>query len=398
MKRTLLACLLLIALVATVSGTVAYFTDNVQTQGSIASGNLDIIQHEYERVKDDSGKYTIQPYTQKQIIYPSVTPTSSEHTQVVTVNEHTVKLLDEAHRNFIDKIVVAENTGSLNAYVRTFVAIPAHYYLDANKQEQSVNWLHLDVNKEGWVWASDPVRNVMIDGICYDIHYATYENVLAPGQFTPPSLLGFYLDSNVSQKKQNYTYKNEDGEINLGPEAALTILVATEASQANVFEADSTRIASVVAMDETYGVPSAARHPWAEFKIVSSQADLNAALKSAAYSSNLGLKNGSYQLPSALPNGVTHFAMGTNVAVSAQGGSLTGYDIELHGLTFTEAVTISGHGSYQDITFQQGWVASPTSGSMLFDHCQYDTHSITAGEYEVTVRNSSKLDGTAYTE
>jgi predicted ribosomally synthesized peptide with SipW-like signal peptide len=100
MKRAYLLSIVIILSLAAVTGTLAYFTDQVEVKSVVASGSLDILQHEYERVKDANGAYTsqYQPCTQKQVLYPG---------------------------SDIDKIVQIENTGKNIAYVRTFVAVPA---------------------------------------------------------------------------------------------------------------------------------------------------------------------------------------------------------------------------------------------------------------------------------
>ena len=398
MKRTLLACLLLVALLATVSGTVAYFTDSVQTRGSIASGNLDIAQHEYERVKQSDGTYILQPYTQKQVIYPAVGELTTHDCAVkVSADSDKTIALNGTMKNLVDKIVVAENKGSLNAYVRTFVAVPAHYYLE-NGEEVSVSWLHLDTNtNDGWKWAATPVKNVNIDGDHYDIYYATNTEVLAPGATTAPSLLGFYLDRNVSQKNGEYIYKTGGGDyVSLGSEASMTILVATEATQANVFDAEGEKTAAQVAMEATYfEEPSNTRHPWANVQVATTQEKLDTLLENASsnYNAYIGLKDQNYTLPEQLPNGVHLFAMSANVKAKTENGTIGGYDIELSGITFTDEVTLTGHGSFTDILFEKGFKAAPTTGDMVIDHCVFDQYTVTPGEYQVAVSNCRKTTG-----
>lgn len=389
MKRALLICLLILAAVTTVSGTVAFFTDNVTAQSQVESGELSILQHEYERVRDASGGYTatLRPYTQQQVIYPSVVSTPA-HNHTVTVDGHSVQLLDSGVSNYVDKIVVAENIGKLQAYVRTFVAVPAYH-----QGETHVSWVHLDKNTAGgWTWCAQPVENVSIDGVTYDIYYATNTNQLAPGASTAPSLLGFYVDPHLSQDDSGYIYRAEGGAIALGPDAAMTILVATEASQAIVFDS------AAQAMDETYGTPSANRHPWANVVVAASQAELTAALTDAAYNTRIALKDGAYTLPAQLPAGVRIFALGLNVTLTAEGGAFSAYDVEIDGVTFTAPVTITGHGSLQEVTFRQGFTAGATTGDMLFDRCVFDTHTVSAGSYNVVITDCVTTAGAPITQ
>lgn len=376
MKRALVLCLAIIVSLIAVTGSIAFFTDSISTSNVVASGNLHILQHEYERADDG----TLREYTQNQLLYPCVNlpgdPSASR--EDVTVDTHTVRMYDETVRNFVDKIVVAENTGKNISYVRTFVAVPAYN----NAAGESVKWLHLDTNSnDGWVWSAKPIKDE-IDGHYYDIYYATNTNQLNPGETTAPSLLGFYLDPKVNHNGTNYIF--EDTLLGSGDD--MTILVATTASQAIVFEADSTRTAAEVAQDTTFGSPANKCHPWAKIVPVANQADLNAAIAAATYDTRIGLKDGSYVLPAQIPAGVRLFAMGLNVTLTGP-ADLSGYDIEIDGVTFENAVSFTGHGSFEEVTFKAGWTAAPTSGDILFSECVFDAYTLAAGDYQVTLKD-----------
>jgi len=72
-KYAVLVCIIAVAL-ALVTGSIAYFTDTVESNDNvIAAGNLDILLHEAERKTDADGKFTgeLQPYSQDKPIYPS---------------------------------------------------------------------------------------------------------------------------------------------------------------------------------------------------------------------------------------------------------------------------------------------------------------------------------------
>lgn len=395
MKKAFVLCLVLIASMITVTGSIAYFTDSIETRNIVESGNLHILQHEYERVKQ-SGSYTstLRDYTQEQLIYPCVNPNGER--EEVTVGEYTVSMYNESVGNFVDKIVVVENAGKNIAYVRTYVAVPA--YADANGDH--VEWLHLDKNEtDGWVWCNEPIEDQLIDGINYDIWYATNTNQLHPGKTTAPSLLGFYLDPLVNHNGTNYTYRD----VQLCTEENLTILVATEASQAIVFEAvtaDSGEVikaAADVALDTTYGAaPGNNRHPWAKVVIVGNQNELNAALEASQYDAQIGLKEGAYTLPEALPNGIRLFAMDLNVTLTSP-ANLSAYDVEFDGVTFTNAVTFTGHGSFEDVVFMDGWSAAPATGDILFSKCVFDKYAQSAGQGVITLSECTKPDGTPWT-
>ncbi len=364
MKRSFLLTIAIILSLVAVTGTLAYFTDQVQANGIVASGNISILQHEYERVKDANGAYTAdrKPYTQGQVIYPG---------------------------SDIDKIVEVENNGKNVAYVRTFVAVPAYYAADGT----SANWITLTKNTDApeWEWAAEPIHNVLIDGITYDVYYATNVNPLTPGAATAASMLGYHVDEKVDYNGTNYTYPLSDGsEVSLASERELMILVSTEAAQAhpdvftNAYEA----------LKVSYGgEPAADRHPWQKVVLVKSNAELEAALKDAKYDTHIGLKDGSYTLPANLPNGIRLMAMGLNVELTLA-DTLYAYDVEIDGVTITNKMVFTGNGSFQEVTFNEGWAVTQPDGDVQFDSCIYDSAEVDAGEHIVTQTNNTKKDGT----
>lgn len=231
MKKLLLSGFLAVILLSAITGSIAYFTDSISNNNNtIASGNIKIALHEYERTKEN-GVFTtqLQDFSQDQMIYPSVATGSGLVHETVTLSyapegQPAVKLPNVSMpvsgvNNFVDKIVTAENIGSLPAYVRVFVAVPT---LDGTPL------LHPDLNKDEQTWVWTELASQTINGRLYNIHIATHLAPLAPGAATAPSLLGFYLDS---------TLTNELGEkLALDAAGTLNILVAIQATQANVFD------------------------------------------------------------------------------------------------------------------------------------------------------------------
>ena len=363
MKRAILLCIAIVVSLVAVTSTLAYFTDQVQADGIVASGNINIFQHEYEHAKDADGNKldTLQPYTQSQLLYPG---------------------------SDIDKIVTVENAGKNNAYVRTFIAVPSYY--DANGN--SISWLSLNKNAAApeWIWADTPITNVTIDGEVYDIYYATNKEILAPGATTEASLLGYHISEQVGYKDGSYVFNLPDGTaVPLSSERDFKILVATEATQAIVFENAED------AMDTTYGsVPNANRHPWKKVVFAATQSDLDAALQNAAYDTQISLAKGSYTLPAKLPNGIRIEASEPDV-ILALADELSAYDVKIDGVTIENKMVFHGHGSFQEVTFQQGWSASQLTGDLQFDYCVYDTAQYDAGQYTVSQTECTKLDGTA---
>lgn len=366
MKRSFLLTIAIVLSLIAVTGTLAYFTDQIQADGVVASGNISILQHEYEWAKDATGNPTGErrTYTQGQVIYPG---------------------------SDIDKIVEIENNGKNSAYVRTFVAVPAYYAPDGTGS----NWLTLSRNTAAaeWEWAAEPIRDVKIDGITYDVYYATNVEPLLPGAVTAPSMLGYHVDEQVDHNGTSYTIKLSDGTvIPLASDRELRILVSTEASQAH---ADVFKDA-YEALNVSYGgEPSATRHPWQKVVLVKNNSELNAALKNAAYDTHIGLKDGSYTLPAQLPNGIRLMGMGLDVELTLT-DTLYAYDVEIDGVTVTNKMVFSGNGSFQEVTFNDGWAVTKLDGDVQFDSCIYDSAEIDAGGHTVTQTNNTKTDGTPF--
>ncbi len=277
MKKTVVLSLAIIMCLFAVTGSIAYFTDSITAQGQIESGNLDIEQYEFERIKDENGSYTtaLREYVQHQVLYPCMLPAdlndnphrteptefsyTAEPTSTIPELTFTAALRDESIRGFVDKIVVVKNEGSLNNYVRTFVAVPTSF-------DQAVV---LDWNTADWTLTEASFEDVItaekhqISQVPYTIYCATYKTALEPGKIAPPSLLGYYLKPEVDRNSSGYILKTDAGTALLGTEKELKILVATEAAQVI-----PTGIEHEVhdepedAMTKTYGEPSAERHPW----------------------------------------------------------------------------------------------------------------------------------------
>lgn len=326
MKKALLICAVVITLLAAVSGTIAYFTDTVEGYGQAASGELSILQHEYD-VYDAANPAACTPYTQGRMIYPGVA---------------------------VNKIVTVENIGKNVAYVRTFIAVPT--------AGEGKSLAKLNVNEaenNGWVWGNT-ILGESIDDVLYDIYVATYTTPLNPGKTTTPSLMGYTVSPKVSQDGTEYVWRDGSTLIPLGTSESFNILVATEASQAIVFENANE------AMLETFGNN---HHPWQTVVFAATQDELDTAIANAAsdYNTRIGLYKGTYTLPETLPNGIRIFAMDTDVKISNT--TLSGYDIEIDGVVFPNALSFTGHGSFQEVTFIAGYTTNPTTGEILFDHC-----------------------------
>ena len=259
MRKSFVLCLAIIMSLFAVTGSIAYFTDSITVQGEVKSGNLDIEQFEYMRAKDSLDKDSLVAWTD-QNIYPAVKKDNAT-TETVTVDNVPYEINKDQMNGFIDKIVVVKNNGSLPTYVRTFVAVPTSF-ADA---------IVLDWNTQGgWSAVSEPIPAKITDAanqinnVDYNIYYVTNENPVASGASAPPSLLGFYLNSQVNHDGTNYIL----GDTKLGTDNELKILVATQAAQVipTGIGNDNQHMDAVPALAETYdkNLPDgiSVGHPW----------------------------------------------------------------------------------------------------------------------------------------
>lgn len=278
-KLTALIMVLALAFTTLVGGTLAYFTDDDKAENVFTMGNVKIEQHEQQRNKDNGSSTAIVDFEQNQKVFPAVESklTPKEN---ITVNEYDFTIRKQAG-NYIDKIVNVENTGNSDAFVRTIIAIPNMNGYDDNEINQSENPLHwnyldaTDFEGTGWDWngsndtevvpQTDKVAAVEIDGVEYDLYVATYNKALPAGEFTSPSMVGFYLGKTVDFDEKGYFAMQGGQRIDLSewlvPDAdglvTLKILVASQACQTEGFD-DAWE-----ALDEAFGDITATNHPWA---------------------------------------------------------------------------------------------------------------------------------------
>ena len=276
MKKTAILSLAIIMCFFAVTGSIAYFTDSIDVQNVVKAGNLKIAQSEYMRDNGDLVAW------KEQSLYPAVKKEGAT-SEFLSVDGKLYTINEESMNGFVDKIVVVENQGSLQTYVRTFVALPASF-------DEAIQ-LEWNESADGWfVENKKPEDNkpepILADITCtidgqeisgqYAIYYATYQQKLAAkddpqkGNVAPPSLLGFYLDPKVNHNGVEYTMNGQP----IGSDDELKILVATQASQVipTGIGEETTRMNAMDALKETYdkveideknGTEKVIiRHPW----------------------------------------------------------------------------------------------------------------------------------------
>lgn len=202
MKKKLTAIFLCVALVAVaiIGGTLAYFTDTDKETNTFAVGNVKI-----DLIEQQRGENGLVPFEQGKKLYPIVGSAQGEKDQYGM----------PVAKNYVDKMVTIENTGSEKAYIRAYFAIPSaldNGYEDFNA---GLNVLHFNFgNKvvngaisstEGheWIWTHGDKWNYFetkIDGIKYNVYYADYYQAVDADATTEQFVQGVYLDKSFDMK------------------------------------------------------------------------------------------------------------------------------------------------------------------------------------------------------
>lgn len=298
MKKKILAVAIaaIMLLTAVASISLAYLTDTDEQDNVFTIGNVKIDQLEYERVKDENGKYTtaLKEFSDEQKIFPAVYELPGgdpARMYDLKVNGYNIDLGVRTFPNYIDKIVTVRNTGNSDAYVRTIIAVPVNPNEDESDGDVSENWIHWNAisnsdtdTPNGWYYGTPEnkieysndysehyiVKNIDIDGKLYDLTVITNVLPLAPGKETAPNMVGFYLDNDLNYDEDGWfmPYDDEDGkyyvidadEANDAGLVNKVILVATQAVQTEGF-ADAWQ-----AFAASFGEITADNHPWYEEK------------------------------------------------------------------------------------------------------------------------------------
>lgn len=219
MKKKIVAVSVIIAIlaIAIVGGSLAWFTDDDAVKNTFTIGKIDIFQHEHEHNENNE----IQQFTQDQVLLPIV---------------NTDAPAEDA--NYIEKLVSVENIGVNDAYVRTFIAVPAAIreilVLDTVDPTGETYWT---ADTTAW-------QNVTVDGVEYAVVSFTYNKKLAKGEVTDHVLKGVYLKPEVDVQKNSegvrqFCTKNADGTYTFYDydiTGQVNVLVATQGCQADGFE------------------------------------------------------------------------------------------------------------------------------------------------------------------
>lgn len=165
-KKLVIVSLICILCTLIVGSTLAYFQSSDEVENVFSYGSIKVTQFEQEH--DEEGN--LVDFTQGQYLYP-----------IINVND------PSSDQYYIEKLVSLKNTGSNEAYVRSFIAVP-------NVLKDVVK-LDIDNSKD---WLKDSKSDVVvIEGIEYFVTSYTYHKSIVKNETTSYVLNGVYLDSSV---------------------------------------------------------------------------------------------------------------------------------------------------------------------------------------------------------
>ena len=203
MKKKITALCLCVALlaVAVVGASLAYFTDTDNATNTFTVGNVAIDLIEQER----DGNGGLKAFENGKKLSPIVGSAQGEKDGYGMPTA----------KNYVDKMVTIENTGSEAAYIRAYFAIPAALDDGYETFNAGMNVLHFNfgnkvvngvvISTEGveWQWTHGSKWNYFettIGNIKYNVYYADYYKALDPKATTEQLIQGVYLDKSFDMK------------------------------------------------------------------------------------------------------------------------------------------------------------------------------------------------------
>ena len=202
MKKKITAIFLCVALVAiAIAGaSLAYFTDTDNETNTFTVGNVKINLIEQQR-----GENGLEPFEQNKKLYPIVGSAQGEK------DEYGMPIA----KNYVDKMVTIENTGSEKAYIRAYFALPSALDDGYETFNAGRNTLHFNFGNKvvnGAISSTEGVEatwthgskwnyfETVIDGIKYNVYYADYYQAVDAGTTTEQLVQGVYLDKTFDIK------------------------------------------------------------------------------------------------------------------------------------------------------------------------------------------------------
>ena len=212
MKKRVLTLSLVIALIATCfAGTLAYLTDEDAAKNTMTLGKVSIEQLELQR-KDgvdykNGGEIAsgdeLETFKQGQLLFPTTYSAMSDYTAKdpnaepfwwgsyvtadVTGNGSSNGLWDDNLTGAMDKFVFVKNTGTLDCYYRTIIALECPEGMDYSEGSDKEFMNNFNQNSRFDIMDDDVF--VTVNGTRYRVIVATYNKVLEAGKISRPSLL-----------------------------------------------------------------------------------------------------------------------------------------------------------------------------------------------------------------
>ena len=199
-KLTLVVTCVVLVAAMVIGGTLAYFTDTKNATNTFTVGNVKI-----DLIEQQRGENGLVPFEQNKKLYPIVGSAQGEKDEFGMPTA----------KNYVDKMVTIQNTGSEKAYIRAYFAIPSALDDGYETFNAGMNVLHFNFgNKvvngaisstEGaeWIWTHGGKWNYFettIDGIKYNVYYADYYQAVDAGATTEQLVQGVYLDKTFDIK------------------------------------------------------------------------------------------------------------------------------------------------------------------------------------------------------
>lgn len=201
-KKIVTLCLAAVLVLMAVAGaSLAYLTDSKQATNTFTVGNVKI-----DLIEQQRGENGLEAFEQNKKLLPIVGSAQGEK------DEYGMPVA----KNYVDKMVTVKNTGSEDAYIRTYFAIPSalddgYDTFNAGKNVLHFNFGNKIVDGEivstidtDWTWMHGNKWNyyeTTIDGIKYNVYYADYNTAVAAGATTEQFVSGVYLDKSFEMKE-----------------------------------------------------------------------------------------------------------------------------------------------------------------------------------------------------
>ena len=231
MKKTL-AVLAVVALICSlaIGNTLAYLQDSQADKNVMTVGKVTIEQYEKDRAGND--------FVDNQKLLPMVDNRPAGESFIVG------GFYNSNVANVIDKVITVKNTGTEAAYIRTIVLFETVLsYVPGSDTDINAD---LHYNYIGTLGDFDYIsyeveKFVKIGDVVYAVAVCVYENPVAAGATTEPSLKQFFLSPDAG----NEFYDHFGSEYN--------ILAISQAVQAQGFKENGTLSAAEVALNTAFG-------------------------------------------------------------------------------------------------------------------------------------------------